>query len=447
MPASTLAAVIASSRFGFAPKPGELAAIAGDPRSWVTAQLDHYPPTIPGNLPPAHETVALMLEARRDRKEKDQGAQKELQQRIRATYLGEIDARMRAAILGDAQLRERLTQFWSNHFTVSGQRPFVRGFTGAFEREAIRPHVTGRFADMLLAVASHPTMLLYLDNAQSIGPNSRVGERRDKGLNENLGRELLELHTLGVDGGYTQADVEALARILTGWSIGQLRDPQPGAFLFRPNIHEPGSKTLLGRVYRENGVEEGVAALRDLAVHPATARHVATQLARHFIADTPPVDSVERIAKVFRDTSGDLRQVTLAVVREDAAWREPFGKVRTPTELVIAAYRVMGTVPEPAQAFQMLKNLDQPPFFAPSPAGWPDVAAQWISPETVIRRTEWCQVFSQRVPEEPDPLAAMTTAFGEGDVLPEEVQQAVRRAPSRRAGLALLVASPQFQRR
>jgi len=148
---------------------------------------------------------------------------------------------------------------------------------------------------------------------------------------------------------------------------------------------------------------------------------------------------------VFRESGGDLRQVTLAVVREDAAWREPYGKVRTPTELVIAAYRVTGTVPPPAQAFQMLKNLDQPPFFAPSPAGWPDVAAQWISPETVLRRTEWCQVFSQRLPDEPDPLAAMETAFG--DALPEEVQQTVRRAPSRRAGLALLVASPQFQRR
>ena len=179
----------------------------------------------------------------------------------------------------------------------------------------------------------------------------------------------------------------------------------------------------------------------------ATARHVATQLARHFISDTPPADAVERIARRFRDTGGDLRQVTLAVLREEAVWREPFNKVRTPTELLIAAYRAVGTKPEPGLAFMALKKLDQPPFFAPSPAGWPDVAAQWISPETVIRRTEWCQVFSQRVPEEPDPLAAMTTAFGEGDVLPEQVQQAVRRAPSRRAGLALLVASPQFQRR
>jgi uncharacterized protein (DUF1800 family) len=445
MPASTLSAIVAAARFGFAPKPGELASISGDPRAWVAAQLARRPAPLAGDLPPSHETAALMLQARKDRREKDQADQKELQQRIRATMLAEIDARMRAAILGDTPVLERLTQFWSNHFTVSGMRPFVRGFTGAFEREAIRPHVTGRFSDMLLAVTSHPTMLLYLDNAQSIGPNSQVGQRRDKGLNENLGRELLELHTLGVDGGYTQADVEALARILTGWSVARTEEPHPGAFMFRPRIHEPGPKTLLGRVYNEHGVEEGEAALRDLAAHPATARHIATQLARHFIADTPPVDAVERISRVFRDTGGDLHQVTLAVVREDAVWREPFGKIRTPTDLVISAYRVVGTAPPPGQAFQMLKNLDQPPFFAPSPAGWPDVAAQWISPETVLRRAEWCQTFSQRLPDEPDPLAAMQTAFG--DALPEDVQQTVRRAPSRRAGLALLIASPQFQRR
>jgi uncharacterized protein (DUF1800 family) len=448
MPASTMSAIVAAARFGFAPKPGELASISGDPRAWVTAQLARRPAPLAGDLPPSHETAALMLQARKDRKdrkEKDQAEQRELQHRIRATMLAEIDARMRAAILGDTPVLERLTQFWSNHFTVSGMRPFVRGFTGAFEREAIRPHVTGRFSDMLLAVTSHPTMLLYLDNAQSIGPNSQIGQRRDKGLNENLGRELLELHTLGVDGGYTQADVEALARILTGWSIGRVGDPKPGAFMYRPQIHEPGPKTLLGRVYKENGVDEGVVALRDLAAHPSTARRIATQLARHFIADTPPVDAVERISRTFRETSGDLHQVTLAVVREESLWREPFGKIRTPTDLVISAYRIMGTTPPPGQAFQMLKSLDQPPFFAPSPAGWPDVAAQWISPETVLRRAEWCQTFSQRLPDEPDPLAAMQTAFG--DALPEDVQQTVRRAPSRRAGLALLIASPQFQRR
>ena len=439
MPAS-MAAVIAATRFGFAAKPGELAQIGGDPRGWVAAQLNRRPDFAPGNLPPSPETVAAMLEARRDKEEKPA-----LKERLKATYLGEIDARMRAAILGDTPVLERLTQFWSNHFTVSGMRPFVRGVTGAFEREAIRPHVTSRFLDMLMAVARHPAMLLYLDNAQSFGPGSPVGIRQNKGINENLGRELLELHTLGVDGGYTQADVEALARILTGWTVAPLRAPPAGGFRFIPQIHEPGDKRLLGRTYPEGGMDEGVAALRDLAAHPATARHVATRLARHFIADTPPADAVERIARRFRDTGGDLKQVTLAVLREEAVWREPFAKVRTPTELLISAHRAVGVVPEPGPTFMALKKLDQPPFFAPSPAGWPDVASAWVSPESVVRRTEWCQTFAERLDEVPDPSDVMASSFGEA--LPEEVQRAVKRAPDKRAGLALLIASPQFQRR
>jgi uncharacterized protein (DUF1800 family) len=439
MPAS-MAAVIAATRFGFAPKAGELAQIGGDPRGWVAAQLNRRPDFAPGNLPSSPETVAAMLEARRDKEEKPQ-----LKERLKATYLAEIDARLRAAILGDTPVLERLTQFWSNHFTVSGMRPFVRGVTGAFERAAIRPHVAGRFLDMLMAVAQHPAMLLYLDNAQSFGPASPVGIRQNKGINENLGRELLELHTLGVDGGYTQADVEALARILTGWTVAPLRAPPAGGFRFIPQIHEPGDKRLLGRTYPEGGMDEGVSALRDLAAHPATARHVAIQLARHFIADTPPADAVERIARRFHDTGGDLKQVTLAVLREDAVWREPFAKVRTPTELLISAHRAVGAVPEPGPAFMALKKLDQPPFFAPSPAGWPDVASAWVSPESVVRRAEWCQTFAERLDEIPDPGEVMANAYGEA--LPEEVQSAVRRAPDKRAGLALLIASPQFQRR
>jgi uncharacterized protein (DUF1800 family) len=299
---------------------------------------------------------------------------------------------------------------------------------------------------MLLAVARHPAMGFYLDNVISIGPNSCFGQRRSKGLNENLGREILELHTLGVDGGYTQQDVEALARILTGWTIARLRDSNPGSFRFVPQIHEPGPKVLLGKSYAESGEEEGVSALRDLARHPATARHIATKLARHFIADEPPAASVERIAKVFRERDGDLRQVMEAVVAENAAWEQPFGKVRTPTELVIAACRASGLRGVEAQPLvASLRVLDQPAFVAPSPAGWPDVASAWISPESVLRRAEWCQSFAAKLPDPPDPVEIAQATLG--DALPDETAQAIRRAPSRRVGLALLLASPQFQRR
>ena len=440
MPASTESAVLASFRFGLGPKPGELDTISSDPRGWAAAQLNRRPVPLTGDLSPSQVTVAAMLEARKDKLDKP-----EFRQKMRAAYLAEIDARMTAAILGDTPVLERLTYFWSNHFTVSGIRPLVLGFSGAFEREAIRPHVTGRFADMLLASTRHPAMLLYLDNAESIGPDSQAGQRRNKGINENLGRELLELHTLGVDGGYSQADVDGLANILTGWTVAPLRLPEPGTFRFIPQIHQPGSKTLLGRVYREGGESEALAALTDLAHHPATARHIATKLARHFIVDVPPADAVQRIARVFSDTGGDLKAVTRALMREEAAWRAPYAKLRTPNDLLVSAYRAVGVVPPPEQVTAMLKTLGQMPFLAPSPAGWPDSASDWISPESVVRRADWCQVFAQRLDQPPDPLAVMQNTFG--DTLPQEVQQAVQHAPDKRMALALLTASPQFQRR
>jgi uncharacterized protein (DUF1800 family) len=440
------AAIIATTRFGFAARGSDLAEAGRDPRGWVLAQLRRRPALLQTDLPPAAQGVTATLQARRDRKagvapEPGQGKDP-----MRAVLLAEIAARMNAAVASETPLLERLVLFWSNHFTVSALRPVVRGFVGAFEREAIRPHVTGRFADMLLAVARHPAMGFYLDNVQSIGPNSPFGSRSGKGLNENLGREVLELHTLGVDGGYTQADVEALARVLTGWTIARPRDSDPGTFRFVPQIHEPGAKTLLGRTYREDGAGEGEAALRDLARHPATAHHVAVKLARHFIADAPPADAVERIARRFRETEGDLRAVAAAVAGEPAAWASPFAKIKTPTELVISACRVagLGELPGPAYAGS-LKALDQPAFVAPSPAGWPDVAAAWISPESVLRRAEWCQAFASRVPEPPDPVALAEESLG--PALPEETLQAIRRAPDRRIALALLLASPQFQRR
>jgi uncharacterized protein (DUF1800 family) len=435
-------AVIAATRFGFAPRPGELAAIARDPQGWVLRQLDTRPAVLDPSLPQSAPMVAAMLQAREDKSEEGRRQQN---QQLRAIYLAELGARVNAAATSEAPLLERLTQFWCNHFTVSCIRPVIRGFAGAFEREAIRPHVTGRFADMLIAAERHPAMLFYLDQIISIGPNSVAGQRRNKGLNENLGREMLELHTLGVDGGYSQADVEALARILTGWSIARLRDPDAGSFHFYPQIHEPGPKILLGKTYQENGYAEGEVALRDLAAHPATAQHIATKLARHFISDEPPPDSVRRIAAAFRDTGGDLKRVTAAVVREEAAWKTPYAKLRTPDELLVASCRVTGFAPPSEMLANSLRTLDQPTYFAPSPAGWPDRARDWIGPESAVHRARWCQLFAGRIPNPPDPAELVDAAFG--GLLPDETAQIIRRAPSRREGLALLLAAPEFQRR
>ncbi|HUB94477.1 MAG TPA: DUF1800 domain-containing protein [Stellaceae bacterium] len=437
------AALIAATRFGFAARGDDLGTIASNPHQWVVGQLRSAPAPLPGELPSSASVVTQILERRRDKG--DDAARKEFGQTMRQIYLAEVEARLAAAADSDTPLLERLTQFWSNHFTVSALRPIVTGLCGAFEREAIRPHVTGRFSDMLLAAESHPAMLLYLDNAVSIGPESMAGERTGRGLNENLGREILELHTLGVDGGYTQDDVEALARILTGWSLARLVEPDPGTFMFRERAHEPGAKTLLGRRYAEDGRNEGVAALRDLAAHPATAHHIATKLARHFIADKPPADAVARIAATFQQSGGDLARVTEAVAHEDAVWREPLAKVRTPNELVIASCRVAQWTPKPPLIAGSLRVLDQLPYHAPQPSGWPDDAASWISPEAVLRRAQWCEAFADRMPDPPDAAALVGATLGDG--ASAESVDAIRAAPSRRTAVALLLASPEFQRR
>ncbi len=369
------------------------------------------------------------------------------QREMRDLYLREAGARIQAMANTDQPFRERLVAFWGNHFTVSIQRPVVAGLVGSFEREAIRPHVTGRFEDMLRAAARHPAMLLYLDNADSIGPNSRAGQRSRRGLNENLAREVLELHTLGVEGGYSQDDVRAFAAILTGWSIPGPRDADTvtDGFVFRPAAHEPGDKSLLGSRYPEAGEAEGVAALAALARHPATARRLATKLARHFIADQPPAAAVARLERVFRDSGGDLGQVARALVDSPEAWAEPLAKIKTPQELVVSTLRATGTGSPPERVVGQLRQLGQMPFAAPSPAGWPDDAGHWIGPESMMQRIEWCALAGHWLAPMVRPANLLETALG--PVARPETRQAVLQAPSVAEAVALLLASPEFQRR
>jgi uncharacterized protein (DUF1800 family) len=319
-------------------------------------------------------------------------------------------------------------------------------FAGAYEREAIRPHVTGRFADMLIAVCSHPAMLLYLDNLFSIGPNSEIGVRGRRGLNENLAREVLELHTVGITAGYTQDDVRALAKMLTGW--GLIRPGEGGvvgAFTFRARAHEPGNQTLLGRQFPAGGYEQAEAALNFLATHPATARHVATKLARHFAGDDPPPALVDRLAKRFLDTGGDLGQVARALVEANEPWADVAPKLRTPFELQVAAYRALGITPAPDRAVNTMAQLGQPMFRAPSPAGWSDRAKDWAAPEALVKRVEWAVALAERARLTERPTVLLERALG--PAAGEATRLAVARAESAKDGLALLFASPDFQRR
>jgi uncharacterized protein (DUF1800 family) len=319
---------------------------------------------------------------------------------------------------------------------------------GAFEREAIRPHVTGRFADMLLASTSHPAMLIYLDNAQSIGPDSPAGRRRDQGLNENLAREILELHTLGVDGGYTQADVTAFAAALTGWSV-DFRELESGAggYRFFPGRHQPGSRQVLGRKYAQDGAEQAQAVLNDLTRHPSTARHLATKLARHFVADQPPADAVARLQRVYLDSGGDLGAMAAALVDLDAAWSDPGAKFKSAEEYLIGAQRILapgGGFERPQALFAALGPLGQRPFLAPSPAGWPDEARAWLTADGVWKRLETAVALAHRAQID-RPLELAEQSFDAA--LSERTRAGIRQAESALQGLALLLSAPEMNRR
>ena len=310
------------------------------------------------------------------------------------------------------------------------------------------PHVLGRFADMLRAVEQHPAMLFYLDNAQSFGPHSKAGQNRKRGLNENLAREILELHTLGVDGGYTQADVTALARILTGWTFAgrEGRIGEPGTFVFFANAHEPGEQTLLGKVYPAGGIEQGEAALADLARHAATARHIARKLARHFVADNPPDSLVAKLEKVFRATDGDLKSISVALIDADESWTTPLTKMRTPEEFMLAALRAIDRMPDdPGPILGPLAAMGMPLWQPPGPNGWPDTVDAWASAEGMKSRLDASASIAARGKNLINPSELLDAVAGEA--ASAETRQAVARAESRQQGLALLFMSPEFQRR
>lgn len=364
----------------------------------------------------------------------------------RAFDVAERAARFRHAISTEVPFVERLVMFWSNHFCIARDKaPRVKALAGAFEREAIRPFVLGRFADMQWAVATHPAMLLYLDNVQSIGPNSVVGKRRGIGLNENLAREILELHTLGVDGGYTQADVTSLARILTGWAIlvDVRRKPGFGGSRFFAIRHEPGAHALMGQVFHQKGGDQAEAALRFVATHPATARHIATKLARAFVADDPPPSLVSRLDETFRRTDGDLAALAEALIDAPES-RGPFAKFRKPFEFLVAAGRSFGDVATMPQVDAALLAMGEPLWAPSSPAGHSDLAGVWTSPETLKVRMDVAQAIAGRSKID-DPLRFADAVFGPD--LSAETRQAVARAESAAQALALLLMSPEFQRR
>ena len=471
---------IAANRFGLGARPGELAVVGADPRGWLRAQLAAPPAALAaGELRSSVQILAEALQLRREiqaaRKadafantaaqdaatRSDQPAANDdvqkLPQFLRPIYVSEVTARFQQAVATERPFLERLTQFWSNHFAVSIDKQFLAGLAGSFEREAIRPHVLGNFGDLLLAAETHPAMLLYLDNHLSVGPHSPAAQRLERrqrqrkiGINENLAREILELHTLGVGGGYTQSDVTTFAEVITGWSIGgdggRFAAAEPGRFVFRAELHEPGAKVVLGRRYADGGFGQGAAVLRDLARERATARFIATKLTRHFVADDPPPAVVARLADAFTRSGADLPTVYRALIDAHEAWAEPLAKYKTPSDYIVSCFRGLDLPVEPGRVpLAPFELLGQRTWQPGSPAGWPDRSADWDGASALMKRIEWADAVGGRLGSRRDAATLAPELLGAN--LSAATRQALARAASGAQAVTLLLAAPEFMRR
>ena len=450
-------------------QPGELSRIDGDPRGWLLDQL-RGPARIAADIRELPDTATILVqfaelrEVRRKsrRAESDKpspGIVKNFSRAFRRHYLQQTHACYRNATATGFPFHERLVHFWSNHFAGSADKPPITAVAGSFENEAIRPNLGRKFDDLLIAVEQHPSMIVYLDNQRSVGPNSTIGKRANRrhrrrtvGLNENLAREILELHTLGVDGGYTQEDVTTFAKVITGWSVGggdargRFSDGARGEFEFRENIHEPGSQRILGKRYEDGGVGQGEAVLHDLARHPSTAKHVATKLVRHFVADDPPAELVEWLAAVYLDSGGDLPTIHAALVNAAEPWQQTFAKYKTPHDFVISTFRAFDRVPDDGRFIVgALDLMGHPPYRPGSPAGWPDTAEQWGGADSLFRRIEWANTVARYAGPRVDPLALGEEVLG--PALGDHTRTVVSWAENVMQGTTLLLASPEFQRR
>lgn len=462
----------ALNRFGLGAKGGENP--PADARRWLYDQLGRFDPAPPAiqARPGAREGVRKLVGYRADRRvaqaeARDRGEDggiteesrqilRDYTQAARARYADDVLTRAQVAVGTDTPFVERLVHFWANHFTTSMAKLQTIGFVGPHEFEAVRPHVLGDFRRLLRAAVLHPAMLVYLDQPQSIGPNSTVAAKRGRrqgqkrGLNENLAREIMELHTLGSDGGYTQADVTEFARALTGFTFAGLPLVPDAAEIgngtaFAPALHEPGVRTIMGRRYAQSGKDQALAIIDDLARHPATARHLATKLARHFAADDPPAALVSRLERAFLASEGDLPTVYRALIDSPEPWALAGNKFRSPWDWTIGTMRALGTVEPDAKRFQgMQDQLGQRVWGAPSPLGYPDTANDWAAPDALIRRIE----LSERIAAAariPNVVGLAQNLFP--DSLNDSTVTAIRRAESPAQGLALLLASPEMMRR
>ncbi len=457
------------SRLTFGPGPGDIERVDKiGVQAWLQEQL-RISDTDPGSAFAAAfgspHTISAAFAKKKDSNQGLDGAS--LGGKLNKINVGKLMQHLGAGeiarhTLSSQQLQEVLTDFFSNHFNVFARKGQVRFFAGDLVHQTIRPRVFGRFEDLLLATAKHPAMLIYLDNTRNLAR---------KGINENYARELLELHTLGVDGGYTQQDVEAVAKVLSGWGVANVaKSPNTQPFLFRAKNHVKGDKTVLGTVISSAGVAEGEALIRLLARHPATAQHLSTKLCRRFVADQAPKQCVEDLKRAYLESDGHISAVMQALLKSSAFWDPAYrrNKVKSPVEFVVSALRALGAQPKDTPQLAIaLARLGQPIFAQPAPTGWPDEGQAWTGSSAVIARMDFAMQLSQnKLPgvavdlEASLPMSEASWVKASQDLLlggdaSRSTQNALRDAVAsrteprfqRQVALALTLASPEFSMR
>lgn len=449
----TVQGAIAVTRFGLGAQPGEIDRASEKPKAWLLAQLKVEPASHPAfkNLASSAQAYLVAERYRQNRKGVLGPALEAVTashaKTVREIFNAELKARSIYAAQTDAPFHERLTRFWSNHFSISARSRNIRLLSGAYEREAIRPHITGRFYDLAVQAIFHPAMLVYLDNVSSTGPASRRGLKRRRGLNENLAREVMELHTVTPAARYDQSDVTEFAKALTGWTIARSRDAQKiaGITVFKNSLHEPGRRSVLGQSYGGKGKSQARDILKSLCQRPETAQNIAVKLAQHFVSDTPPDALAKSLKDTFLKTDGDLTALYKTLIKSSETWREPAEKVKTPEELFISTARMVGLKNVfPKRVNDSYDNLAQRPFTAPTPAGWPDKAEAWLGPNALSKRIEWASELSARL-QGVDARDFLRAALGAR--LSAGTLKSVSRAESPQQAMVLALMSPEFQRR
>ncbi len=444
---------IAVNRFGYGAKDDELVQAKADPKKWIKSKL--LPISFNTSLPHSNDILIAHHEYIQQKKleksnknkikENLQSSNNMIKNITRDAITNMSVDTIIHAVQSSHSISWRLLDFFSNHFSVTANGRLLLGLVGTLEREAIAPHLLGNFEDMLMAVEQHPAMLIYLNNEKSFGPNSKIAKKRKLGLNENLAREIMELHTLGVDGGYNQADVIELAKGITGWTIKNYKKDHGVGFIFRESGHEPGSRILLGKKYTEKGVDQGQQMLRDLAMHPATAKHVCFKIAHHFVSETPSSALLKKMESTWLKTRGNIKQIMYSLFEAEEAWLDSPQKFKTPREFFISSYRAIE--PEnvnPKLILRSLTSLGQQPFKSGSPAGYSDSASDWLGASALMARINWSTMASAYL-KKPNAEKIMTLALG--DNVSQNTYQSVMRAESRKQAVTLLLMSPEFQRR